>query len=95
MRSLNQLSLVELCRECDLGTELVMKFVQEGWILPADAESLFFDQEDLARVYLIRDLIHDFEVNDAAVPIILDLVDQLLSVQAWVQKESGRTPPQV
>ncbi len=92
MRTLNHLNLEELCRECDLGSEVVIKFVQLGWILPADASSVLFDQEDLARVYLIRDLIHDFEVNDEAVPIILDLVDQLLTLQAGFQKERGSPP---
>jgi len=35
------------------------------------------DQEDIARARLISDLKFIFDVNDSAVPIILDLVDQL------------------
>lgn len=88
MKSLNQLSLEELCEECGVSREIVQRFIEEGWILPLDAETFHFDEEDLARIYLIRDLQETFEVNDHAIPIILDLIDQLLSLQSTLNRLS-------
>jgi chaperone modulatory protein CbpM len=86
MKNLNQLGLQELCQRCGISEEIIQSFIEEGWILPMDSETSLFDDEDMARIFLIRDLKETFEVNDHAVPIILDLIDQLLSLQAAIKK---------
>jgi chaperone modulatory protein CbpM len=52
-------------------------WIEAGWLLPrASGEAEPFSGIDLARVQLIRDL-GELGVNDEAIPVILDLVDQL------------------
>jgi len=53
-------------------------WVEAGWLVPRrDAEAADFSEADLARAHLIRDLQHDMRVNEDAIPIILDLIDQV------------------
>lgn len=56
----------------------VKAWVEAGWLIPRrDAQAADFSDADLARAQLIRDLQHDMGVNEEAVPIILDLIDQV------------------
>lgn len=77
MKSLIQKRLEEICQECGLSDHLIMEFIKQEWINPANTDDLLFDEEDTARIMLICDLRDEFGVNDEAVPIILNLVDQL------------------
>ncbi|MBV8754864.1 MAG: MerR family transcriptional regulator [Hyphomicrobiales bacterium] len=53
-------------------------WLEAGWLMPRrDAEAADFSETDLARARLIRDLQHDMGVNAEAIPIILDLLDQV------------------
>jgi chaperone modulatory protein CbpM len=64
----------------NLEAEAVEAWMEAGWIAPRDgAEAL--SEIDIARARLIRDLKHDLGVNDEAIPIILDLIDQLHGVR--------------
>jgi chaperone modulatory protein CbpM len=74
-----QRKIEEVCVDCELSQDLIIKFVQEEWIIPYDSENYFFDEEDVARIKLIIDLQNNFGVNDEAIAIILHLVDQLNS----------------
>jgi chaperone modulatory protein CbpM len=67
----------EVCIMCGTSEEIVMRFIQEEWLIPIDREHITFDEEDVARIHLIIDLKNQFGVNDEAVPIILHLIDQL------------------
>ncbi len=77
MKSLIQKRLEEICQEFGLADHLIMEFIKQEWINPANTDDLLFDEEDTARIMLICDLRDEFGVNDEAVPIILNLVDQL------------------
>ena len=56
----------------------VETWVEAGWLMPRrDAETADFSEADLARAHLIRDLQYDIGVNEEAIPIILDLIDQV------------------
>ena len=53
-------------------------WVAAGWLIPfRDAETMEFSETDLARARLVHDLQDDMGVNDEAIPIILDLIDQM------------------
>jgi chaperone modulatory protein CbpM len=53
-------------------------WVAAGWLIPRrDDEAAEFSEADLARARLIRDLQRDMGVNEDAIPIILDLLDQV------------------
>lgn len=70
-------SLQEICKICEIESELISQFVELEWIHPIDKAHLMFDEEDVARIKLIKDLKEVFEVNDEGVEIILHLVDQI------------------
>jgi chaperone modulatory protein CbpM len=67
----------EFVLQARIETEVLDRWISAGWLMPsardADPE---FSELDLARAHLIRDLF-GLGVNDEAVPIVLDLVDQL------------------
>ena len=52
-------------------------WVEAGWLIPGRVEGrVHYSEVDLARAHLINDLT-GLGVNEAGVPIVLDLVDQL------------------
>jgi chaperone modulatory protein CbpM len=52
-------------------------WVEAGWLVPGHVEGrVHYSEVDLARAHLINDL-SSLGVNEAGVPIVLDLVDQL------------------
>ncbi|RZA07086.1 MAG: hypothetical protein EOP11_08655 [Proteobacteria bacterium] len=62
---------------CGIGPDQLVRFISYSWVLPAEDNPPRLDEEDLARARLIHELQAEFGVNDAAVPIILQLIDQL------------------
>ena len=64
----------------------ILHFIEEQWIIPTDPQKPL-DIEDLARAQLIRELQEDFGVNEEAIPIILRLIDQVLFLEAELQKK--------
>jgi chaperone modulatory protein CbpM len=53
-------------------------WLKEGWLRPrGPANSRNFSEIDMARAQLIQDLRRDLGVNDEAIPIILNLIDQV------------------
>ena len=80
--------------EVEVRTEIerteIYHFIQQSWILPVEEEgAYFFDEADVARVRLIVELRSDMEVNDEAVPIILQLLDQVHSLRHAVDELQG------
>ena len=61
-----------------LNRALLTRFVQAEVIRPADAGGrLVYRKVDIARMELLCDLCDDFELNDDALGIVMELVDQL------------------
>lgn len=72
------MDLREFLLHVELEAEVVETWLDAGWLCPArDDEAFRFSEVDLARARLICDLTRDLGVNDEAVPIILDLLDQV------------------
>jgi chaperone modulatory protein CbpM len=62
-------------------------WVEAGWLMPRrDEEAVDFSAADLARARLIRDLRHDMGVNEEAIPIILDLIDQVHGLRQMLRE---------
>jgi chaperone modulatory protein CbpM len=60
-------------------------WVEAGWLVPGRIEGrLHYSEVDLARAHLIHDLT-GLGVNEAGVPIVLDLVDQLHGLRRVVR----------
>lgn len=57
---------------------VLRRWVELGWIVPEVQDSATaFDDRDVARAALIRDLIHDCAIEEESVPVVLSLLDQL------------------
>jgi chaperone modulatory protein CbpM len=67
----------ELLLAARIKTETLNAWIEAGWVMPRrDGDDVAFSDVDLARAELIRDL-QDMGMNDEAVPVILDLIDQM------------------
>lgn len=77
MNNLELRTLEMVCEECAISRHYLLQLVVREWILPADRERHCFDEEDVARIRLIMELSEELEVGETAIPIILNLLDQL------------------
>ena len=90
--------LTEIEETLGIQRTFIVQCIQYEWIKPIQLENQAFqqqphlaplpplDDEDLARLRLIHELITDFGVNQEAVPIILHLIDQLYTVLDLTKK---------
>jgi chaperone modulatory protein CbpM len=70
-----------------LDASALEAWVEAGWLMPRrDEEAVDFSAADLARARLIRDLRHDMGVNEEAIPIILDLIDQVHGLRQMLRE---------
>ena len=70
----------EAARSCGIPKEVMLQFISYAWIVPANREQGFLDDEDLARTRFILELKTRLGVNDEGVGIILHLLDQLYAL---------------
>lgn len=83
-------SVTEICQEFHLEQDVVEMFISEEWIKPIDQEGPMFDHEDLARIELICELRNDLDVNDEAIPIILNLLDQIHLLRSALRRQTWK-----
>jgi len=75
-------TLKEVVVETEIAEGEIVAWVGQEWVLPVEEEGRWlFDESDIARIALIRDLRTDMAVNDEAIPIVLRLLDQLYSLR--------------
>jgi chaperone modulatory protein CbpM len=60
-------------------------WVAAGWLLPQGEDDDYLSEIDVARAHLIKDL-NELGANDDAIPIILDLIDNLHSTRNTLQE---------
>ena len=67
------------------------QWLSAGWLIPhREGAKADYSDIDLARAHLIRDL-RDLGVNDEAIPIVLDLVDQLHGLRRALREVLGHS----
>ena len=82
----------EAARDCGLQETVIVHFIEREWLKPAMPEpSLTLDEEDVARALLIHELRNLLGVNDEAVPIILNLLDQLHCLRTATIRSGSRS----
>ena len=69
-----------------VGTAELRLWCEAGWVVPAEPErpgepGPVFDEVDLARIRLVRELRDDLGLDEGAIPVVLSLVDQLYGVR--------------
>ena len=69
----------------DAGTLEI--WVAQGWVRPLrQAGAPVFEEIDVARIQLIKDLRDELEVNEAAIPVVLSLLDQLHATRSQLRR---------
>jgi chaperone modulatory protein CbpM len=72
------ITVQEFLLRCRVEHRSLEAWIAAGWLIPPQTEpELMFNDVDLARAQLIRDLREDFGVNDEGVSVILHLIDQM------------------
>jgi chaperone modulatory protein CbpM len=67
----------------------IVRWVENRWILPEQRDGgggWRFREVDIARVELIRDIRHEFVVDDEAMPLVLSLIDQVYSLRRQLRR---------
>lgn len=76
---LGELQVVE---SVGISTAELRVWCEAGWVAPAEGEGgPVFDDVDLARIRLVRELRDDLALDAEAIPVVLSLVDQLYGVR--------------
>ncbi len=58
-------------------------WVRQGWVRPAESEhGLRFAEPDVARVRLICELRDELGLDEATLPVVLNLIDQVHGLRA-------------
>ncbi|MBB3173578.1 chaperone modulatory protein CbpM [Endobacter medicaginis] len=73
-----QITLELVCREAGIEQRIVRQWIERDWLRPAPvtADEFAFEEIDLARLRLLREL-HALQLGEAGVPVVLSLLDQL------------------
>ena len=80
------ISVQEFLLRARLEHHSLEMFIAAGWIIPPQTEpELMFNDVDLARAQLIRDLREDLGVNDEGVSVVLHLIDQMHGLRRSMQ----------
>jgi hypothetical protein len=77
MKDKNIYEITEIIDLYQLNDIFIYECIEREWIIPSNIEEKRLDQEDIARILLIKDLKEVFGVNDESIPIILHLIDQI------------------
>ena len=85
--------------ECDVEQGELTAWIAQQWVLPSEQQgSYFFSDADLARVKLIVELRRDLAINDEAMPVVLQLLDQIYALRRTMsdlQHAIARMPDEV
>ncbi len=76
----------EASRFCNIPSHMILHFINQEWIRPSDLATPALDDEDVARIELIWELYSEMGVNEEAMPIILNLLDQLNRIHLELKK---------
>ena len=82
------IDLDALLREIEgLDAEELRHWIAEQWVRAEESErGFFFYEVDVARVRLIRELRHELAIGDEAIPVILQLLDQVYALRRRLRR---------
>ena len=85
------LTLVELCRVCNVPEAEVRRWVGEGALEPIGEapEQWRFGGASLRRTRVATRLVRDFELNPPGVALALDLLDEIEALRAHLRRLAG------
>jgi chaperone modulatory protein CbpM len=83
-----------LARLPGLEAERLEAWVRQEWVRPVRRDgTLLFAEIDVARCHLILDL-QEMEVGEAAMPVVLSLLDQLHETRRQMRRLLGALGPE-
>ncbi len=85
--------ITEIIESYNLSEVFIYECIQKEWIVPCDMNNSYFDEEDISRILLIKDLKEDFGANDESVPLILHLIDQMHWLKSQIKYFMGKQKP--
>jgi len=72
----------ELVAEIGITPAELTAWIEQEWVLPTrQGDTHVFNEADAARVRLICELRRDLAVNDEAIPVVLQLLDQVYALR--------------
>jgi chaperone modulatory protein CbpM len=75
-------SFETVCRLTALEPRELERWIEARWVIPeGGAGAWVFREVDVARVRLILELRNDLEIDEAAMPVVLRLLDQLYEIR--------------
>jgi chaperone modulatory protein CbpM len=84
----------EFLLQSRLDARALDTWIEAGWLRPRGSQSSReFSDIDVARARLIGELRGDLRVNDEAVPVVLDLIDQIHGLRRLVRELVERSHP--
>jgi chaperone modulatory protein CbpM len=83
--------MTDIVAVCTLFTGLevreVERWIGEAWVLPDTAGGTYvFHDVDIARVRLIVELRQDMAIDDEAMPVVLNLLDQVYALRRRLKR---------
>lgn len=68
--------------EVEISHGELSAWIEQKWVLPTEEEGrLLFNEADRARIALIIELRRDLAINDEAMPVVLQLLDQVYAMR--------------
>lgn len=79
--------LSEIAQTYGVSTADLTLWIERRWVLPLRQDGDFaFGETDLARVGMIAELRRDVGIDDEAMPVVLNLLDQLYGMRRHVRR---------
>src|SRR5262245_60268454 len=79
--------LAEIARTYNVTTSELTLWIERRWVLPLRQDSDYvFGEADRARVAMIAELRRDVGIDDEAMPVVLNLLDQLYGMRRHVRR---------
>jgi chaperone modulatory protein CbpM len=76
------ITLNKVIARTGLKREDLERWIVENWIKPdRDGGDYVFEEVDVARVELIYELHHQLDIDEAAIPVVLSLLDQIYDLR--------------
>lgn len=76
------LKIEQVITETQVSRTELVSWIEHRWVRPQeDGDVYLFDEMDCARVRLIAELRGVMEVNEGAIPVVLQLLDQVYGLR--------------
>jgi chaperone modulatory protein CbpM len=82
-----------------LKADELRRWIEERWVLPeGGAQGYLFQEVDIARVRLIYELRYELAIDEEAMPVVLQLLDQVYALRRRLRAlcdAIDRQPPEI